>query len=117
MPDARDLAAERVCSESTRETKGAYGALCPLSSFHRRTKGEYESGFEPIISCASEIEYVFPVLACLLLLLGNIKVFYIFMHAKSNDVFGSVFSQFSRTCKALLVHTSMHTRMRTHTMA
>ena len=61
MPDARDLAAERVCSESTRETKGAYGALCPLSSCHRRTKGEYESGLEPTTSCASEIEYVFPV--------------------------------------------------------
>ena len=25
MPDARELAGERVCSENTRETKGSYG--------------------------------------------------------------------------------------------
>lgn len=61
MPDARELAGERVSSENMREMKGSYGALCPLSSFHRRTKGEYESGLEPTTSCASEIEYVFPV--------------------------------------------------------
>lgn len=60
-PDVRELAGERVCSENIREMKGAHRALCPRSSFHRRTKGEYESGLEPTTSCASEIEYVFPV--------------------------------------------------------